>query len=565
MAVIQNLPGVEVTIYTDGSKAPEYDGVSEADKAFRFSNTAMKYIECKDNDSFSIHIKVDQKYVFKGHFLNFAAVIDGTWAKTERCSEEDVKEMSWEQDISHRVAKNPNGHRRYTTQQFAFSQITKVDTPTNSQHKPDMKKLEQLGTIEVNLYRSLEGDDKMLIPAADQPKNSIVLRELMDDQTHMTKYTHTQPTTRPKYLRRSIITEDKEHIGTFRFKYRSREFLSSEGIINPNKYCWSRFEPISRKEQMRTRRLRITDKQAEAVVEDIFAKLFPDSGSDSDATLDHDYEGETQDSSSVPETPSAGLNIAESSSISNNADTNLLSKIRGGNDVSEIANTENKTKARAWSSTNKTIARAGQLDGKSKNINQSSTEYYPPLIHANQTIKMPTPNTKHMHQAAVDYNKSPNRTIDFNQRVQRLQEHQQEFYSVLNSESTGNNTTPASPGHPRQSISSPNEIQTNAPRNNNRIGWRQHFEAEFQTLRLTNIPQQTSASKPTSKTRTATPIPGSNTEAAVKRGIEKKTMMHEATKRRSSEITEGLVGNPRPLKISKTCDGREVIDLTGLD
>ncbi|KAI1347776.1 hypothetical protein F5Y01DRAFT_318415 [Xylaria sp. FL0043] len=325
----------------------------------------------------------------------------------------------------------------------------------------------------------------------------------------------------------------------------------------------------SGKESTRTRRVRITNEQAGAVVDDIFGKLFPDSEPDSDATLDFDHEERvTQGSSSVPETPLAGLNITKSPSISNNADTNLLSKVKRNNDVPEIKNTENKTKARACISTNKTIARAGQLDTESKNVNQSSAEYYPRSIHANQTINMSTPNTKHMHQATVDYNKSQNRTIDFNRRVQRLQEHQQEFYSVLNSESTGNNTTPASPGHRRQSISSPNERKTNTP-GNNRIGWRQHFEAEFDTLGLANIPQQTSASKTTSKTRTATPTPDSNTEAtvqtgAVQTGIKKKAM-HEASKRSSSEITEGSIGNPRPLKISKTCDGREVIDLTGLD
>ncbi|KAI1347775.1 hypothetical protein F5Y01DRAFT_318414 [Xylaria sp. FL0043] len=186
MAVLQDLPGVEVAIYTNGSKTPEYDSLSKADKASRSPNTAVKYTECKDNDPFSIHIKVDQKYAFKGYFLNFAAVIDGTWANAECCSVEDVKERAWEQEIIYRVAKNPNGNGRYVTQQFAFSEITKIDNPTNSQRESDMKRPERLGVVEVRVYRSPERHG-ILIPAADQPKNSIVPRGLIDDQTHMTK------------------------------------------------------------------------------------------------------------------------------------------------------------------------------------------------------------------------------------------------------------------------------------------------------------------------------------------------------------------------------------------
>ncbi|TGJ83159.1 hypothetical protein E0Z10_g5611 [Xylaria hypoxylon] len=228
MAIIQGLPGLEVTIYTNDGTSKEYDDPSGADEVERCSRVVTKYIECKDDQLFGIHLKATEEYSwgFKDHVLNFAAVIDGIWAKGEHCRQEYIKEDEWEGDISYRVAKNPNGRARYVVQGFAFANITKVDSPTTEHHESETKRMEQLGTIEVKVYRMLleRGKGAILVPAGDHPKDFTVPQEITNGKSpsHGTKFTNTQPATKPPYIKCSKLSEDNGPIAIFRFKYRSQ-------------------------------------------------------------------------------------------------------------------------------------------------------------------------------------------------------------------------------------------------------------------------------------------------------------------------------------------------------
>jgi hypothetical protein len=127
MAVITGLPGVEVTVFTNGCTAKEYDDPSELREADQCPRTVTKYIECKDDEPFRIHLKVTDEYLwgFKNHILNFAAVIDGIWARGQVCAEKDTEEEEWERDIIYRIVQNPDNPARYVFQEFAFAKIIK--------------------------------------------------------------------------------------------------------------------------------------------------------------------------------------------------------------------------------------------------------------------------------------------------------------------------------------------------------------------------------------------------------------------------------------------------------
>ncbi|RWA11638.1 hypothetical protein EKO27_g3484 [Xylaria grammica] len=236
MAIIHGLPGLEVTIYTNDGTTKEYDDPSGAGSAEPCLRAVTKYIECKNNEPFGIRLKATKEYSwgFKNHVLKISAVIDGSWVKGELCRQEDVKEGNWERDIYYRVAKIPSGRPRYIFQEFAFSKLTKVDGPISRDHGFERKGMERLGIIEVKVYRSELGRGKgaMLIPAGDHPKDFTVPREAAEgkSQSHRIKFTHTRPAMRPKYINCSKLTEDSGPIAIFRFKYRSRESLSLEGI-----------------------------------------------------------------------------------------------------------------------------------------------------------------------------------------------------------------------------------------------------------------------------------------------------------------------------------------------
>ncbi|KAI1745425.1 hypothetical protein F4680DRAFT_465387 [Xylaria scruposa] len=235
MAIIQGLPGLEVTIFTGGRTAKEYKDPSETSGAHKRPRVITKYIECKDNEPFRIHLKATDEYSwgFKNHILNFGAVIDGVWAKGELCRQEYTKEEDWEREISYRVVKDPNDYARYILQEFAFSTIIKTDNVTDKQHESDMETMERLGTIEVKVHRATVQDNgSIFVPSGNHPKDFIISREAVKGKakSHGTKFTRTQPAVKPQYIKCLALREDDGPIAIFRFKYRSREALVSEGI-----------------------------------------------------------------------------------------------------------------------------------------------------------------------------------------------------------------------------------------------------------------------------------------------------------------------------------------------
>ncbi|KAI0542043.1 hypothetical protein GGR58DRAFT_527122 [Xylaria digitata] len=208
MAIIQGLPGVEVTIYTNRGTTKEYDDPSHAEKVQGCPQVITKYVECGDDELFGIHLKATKEYSWgpKNHVLNFSAAIDGIW--------------------------NPNDRTGCVVQGFAFSKLARVDRRQTGQHDIETKGMERLGTIKIKVYRMVleKGNGAFLAPIDDQPEEFVVCRG--ESQTHGIKFTNSQPATKPKYIKSSKLSEDNGPIAIFRFKYRSREALSLEGITS---------------------------------------------------------------------------------------------------------------------------------------------------------------------------------------------------------------------------------------------------------------------------------------------------------------------------------------------
>lgn len=74
MAVLDGLPGVEVTIVVDGADLHEYQDTDTVDDR----NPVTKYIEAVDNTNFAIKIKVTKDATFEGDALVFYTKVDGT-------------------------------------------------------------------------------------------------------------------------------------------------------------------------------------------------------------------------------------------------------------------------------------------------------------------------------------------------------------------------------------------------------------------------------------------------------------------------------------------------------
>ncbi|KAG9517387.1 hypothetical protein KCV07_g6167, partial [Aureobasidium melanogenum] len=74
MAVLDGLPGIEVTVVVDGKDLHEYQDAGMEDD----EDTVTKYIEAVDNANFAIKIKVTKDAEFKGNRLSFKVLVDGS-------------------------------------------------------------------------------------------------------------------------------------------------------------------------------------------------------------------------------------------------------------------------------------------------------------------------------------------------------------------------------------------------------------------------------------------------------------------------------------------------------
>jgi len=73
MAIITQLPGVEVAITVNGTQLQEHRD-NEADEEPR---TVTYYIEAESNQIFAVRIKVPRGYKMKGDSMSFEVCIDG--------------------------------------------------------------------------------------------------------------------------------------------------------------------------------------------------------------------------------------------------------------------------------------------------------------------------------------------------------------------------------------------------------------------------------------------------------------------------------------------------------
>ncbi|KAI1388880.1 uncharacterized protein F4822DRAFT_261210 [Hypoxylon trugodes] len=236
MAIIAEIPGVEVTVRIAGEVAEEHDGPKATDRKIKESvlKTCNMFIECRDNTPFAIHLKVDNDYRWgrKNHSLNIATYIDGQWAKGHYCRQWDVHRGPWECDVSYRIVRNERGELEQ--QSFQFASIAASGGLDFDQYQRDLKKVQQMGTIEVKIYRVIEDDSDDANSHSKVPGVGItgttISKKALDGKTvsHGTRYANVTPATRkPRYVGCTTLPEDDGPIATFRFLYRSKDNLNA--------------------------------------------------------------------------------------------------------------------------------------------------------------------------------------------------------------------------------------------------------------------------------------------------------------------------------------------------
>lgn len=89
MAILEDVPGVTVTVRINGVDCVEYDDPEAPGQQPSQPTTSSKYIESPDDTEFTIHIKVDSRYdwSYKNHSLKVRTFADATYIGGVFCEE----------------------------------------------------------------------------------------------------------------------------------------------------------------------------------------------------------------------------------------------------------------------------------------------------------------------------------------------------------------------------------------------------------------------------------------------------------------------------------------------
>ncbi|KAK7948209.1 uncharacterized protein PG986_009095 [Apiospora aurea] len=240
MAVIDGVPGIEVTIWIGGRPAFEYgdpDHSRKPDDAG--TKVSSKYIESRRGEGFSIHVRVNPTYNHQQpapHTLNLAAYIDGQWVRGELCREGSLSNGPFVAIIKERLTKSRSGTT--VKQPFKFAGLATIDDTSSWRVENEREQVRELGTIELRVIRVQELGDSTFKPITKTSGLVEVAEKSLKGRaiSHGTQFgddaqSSAEANILPAYRDIRRLAGDTGALAIYRFTYRSREGLCQEAII----------------------------------------------------------------------------------------------------------------------------------------------------------------------------------------------------------------------------------------------------------------------------------------------------------------------------------------------
>ncbi|KAI1213389.1 uncharacterized protein F4807DRAFT_410917 [Annulohypoxylon truncatum] len=252
MAILEELPGIEITVVVAGRDAIEYDDPDASEHSIREAEcpTSTKYIECVNDANFGVKYRLTKDYdwTYKNHCLHFSLAADGTRLRGTVITKDDFTNGEDVTEIYSKRSYN-NITRRWEAQKFKFAAVTTVDDVSKDRIKSDMKVAKNLGTIELKVYRCRHKGYSLSTHDHHKAGNSSGY-ELSEKSlkgkaiSHGTSFSTPEKTYTPRFV--DVQDLDDGPVAVFRFNYRSRDALKREMIIprspSPNIARMSRAE-----------------------------------------------------------------------------------------------------------------------------------------------------------------------------------------------------------------------------------------------------------------------------------------------------------------------------------
>jgi len=247
MAILNKLPGLEVTININGVPLQEYkqdsDDLYEASPGlsgeWQDARTVCKYIEAATDTEFSIVVTGEPEFERSSPSLICALYIDGKWVWEPIFTEPTLRRPKFRSETKGIFVDMPTGRGDQSLlKKFKFAKIeTTSDDARVGDLKNDTERMGKVGEILVKIYRGDKGEPSQnkltsFDPLGDgsgevhekalkgQAKSHSVLLGPADEMVKT-----------PLYHTTKRIDGDGFPIAIFKFKYRSREALKSLLII----------------------------------------------------------------------------------------------------------------------------------------------------------------------------------------------------------------------------------------------------------------------------------------------------------------------------------------------
>ncbi|KAF2964987.1 hypothetical protein GQX73_g8579 [Xylaria multiplex] len=151
MAILRDLPGVQVTVQVAGKDAKEYDADEEGEQPLAGDPacpTVTKYIESIDDARFAIKVTAssDYEWGYRNHALAAEVKIDGNRISSKRISAPGEFTM----DGKKAFCEQSQNWKKY---KLTFSSVSTIEDNHPERLERDLEAVKQLGLIRVTIER----------------------------------------------------------------------------------------------------------------------------------------------------------------------------------------------------------------------------------------------------------------------------------------------------------------------------------------------------------------------------------------------------------------------------
>ncbi|KAM7194648.1 hypothetical protein V8F20_007840 [Naviculisporaceae sp. PSN 640] len=249
MAVLDEIPGIKVTVEVDGETAIEYDNpasgrLSLTHDDFHLADPKrplpyiVKYIEAIPGAPFQFRIERTRNFKFKASRVSFKAVVDGQSDHSLIGSSKENSRSYWTEVIRYLVSSKVDKNTQYYFK-FKNLQVGDVDNLTPADIEKQAKKTKEWGTLLVKCFHSKKSYKSHSLRDEPVPVNTsisgarTVSEKVLKGKSvdALTEFDTKTVAMSQEFNVWPYLDTKRRPFAIFEFRYRTRNGLIEEGVI----------------------------------------------------------------------------------------------------------------------------------------------------------------------------------------------------------------------------------------------------------------------------------------------------------------------------------------------